>query len=269
MGVFGYVADSSIQHDLVADTWKACIAVMISCHVLSCFYLSPSSPWSYSFICSLTGGLMIGVPEYIRSNPRLEVEFALSNHLLPISHPITRPIRIFITMAAKMQHIEASSLEDLPSRIAYLSSFLDLNASDGEALQAAKPLVAPLIPSILEAVYIKLLSFDITAQAFVPKNTDYEGEVVKSVQELTLSHPQIALRKDFLKVGISWLGQGLGLSGETDCFRTTSSSWSQQRISHPPVHSGHTSITSGPCIPANPASNIEKSVQIFEWNTFT
>ena len=101
-----------------------------------------------------------------------------------------------------MQHIEASLLEDLPSRIAYLSSFLELTAADGEALLAAKPLVAPLVPTILDAVYTKLLSFDITAQAFVPKNTDYEGETVKSVQELTLDHPQIALRKDFLKVCI-------------------------------------------------------------------
>lgn len=98
-----------------------------------------------------------------------------------------------------MEHIDAASLEDLTTRITYLSSFLDLNASDGEALLAAKPLVAPLIPTILTAVYTKLLSYDITAQAFVPRNTDYEGETVKSVQELTLEHPQIALRKDFLK----------------------------------------------------------------------
>jgi len=98
-----------------------------------------------------------------------------------------------------MQHISSSSLEDLPSRIAYLSSFLGLKAEDGEALRAAKPLVAPLIPAILDAVYVKLLSFDITAQAFVPRNTGYEGEVVGSVQELTMEHPQIALRKDFLK----------------------------------------------------------------------
>ena len=105
-------------------------------------------------------------------------------------------------MAPKTEHIEASSLENLPTRIAYLSSFLGLNASDGEALLAAKPLVAPLIPTILNAVYVKLLSYDITAQAFVPRNTGFEGETVKSVQELTLEHPQIALRKDFLKV---WL----------------------------------------------------------------
>lgn len=100
-----------------------------------------------------------------------------------------------------MQHISASSLvTSLPDRISYLSAFLELTPSDGEALLAAKPLVAPLIPTILDAVYSKLLSFDVTAKAFVPKNTDYEGELVKNVQELTLEHPQIALRKDFLKV---------------------------------------------------------------------
>jgi hypothetical protein len=99
-----------------------------------------------------------------------------------------------------MQHISPTSLSFLPSRISYLSSFLDLNDSDSKALQAAKPLVAPLIPTILDAVYGKLLSFDITAKAFVPKGTDYEGETVKCVQELMMDHPQIALRKDFLKV---------------------------------------------------------------------
>jgi hypothetical protein len=69
-----------------------------------------------------------------------------------------------------MQHIAASSLTSLPARIAYLSSFLSLTSSDTEALLAAKPLIAPLIPTILDAVYTKLLSYDITAQAFVPKS---------------------------------------------------------------------------------------------------
>lgn len=99
-----------------------------------------------------------------------------------------------------MQHITEESLTVLPSRIFYLSSFLNLTPEDGEALHAAAPLIAPLIPTVLDAVYTKLLSFDITAKAFVPKNTDYEGETVKDVQELTLKHPQIALRKDFLAV---------------------------------------------------------------------
>ncbi|TAQ87414.1 hypothetical protein B7494_g4244 [Chlorociboria aeruginascens] len=98
-----------------------------------------------------------------------------------------------------MQHISPASLASLPDRISYLSTFLNLNSTDTESLLAAKPLIAPLIPAILNAVYEKLLSFDITAQVFVPKNTDYEGETVKNVQELTLEHPQIALRQDFLK----------------------------------------------------------------------
>lgn len=113
-----------------------------------------------------------------------------------------------------MQHISASTLNDsLPDRIAYLSSFLDLTSADSEALNAAAPLIAPLIPTVLDAVYTKLLSYDITAQAFVPKNTDYEGATVKSVQELTLDHPQIAMRKDFLKACISFFI--LNLSFET------------------------------------------------------
>jgi len=90
-------------------------------------------------------------------------------------------------------------LQDLSGRISYLSSFLNLTAQDGEALLAAKPLIAPLLPAILDRVYVKLLSFDITAQAFVPRNSGYEGELVESVQELTLENPQIARRKDFLK----------------------------------------------------------------------
>jgi hypothetical protein len=72
-----------------------------------------------------------------------------------------------------MEHISASSLNSLPERIAYLSSFLSLTASDTEALLAAKPLIAPLIPTILDAVYTKLLSYDITAQAFVPKSKSF------------------------------------------------------------------------------------------------
>ena len=99
-----------------------------------------------------------------------------------------------------MQHVDPSSLSDLSSRISYLSSFLGLEAADSEILQVAKPLIAPIIPAILDAVYSKLLSFDITAKAFVPRNTDYKGETPKDPSELGLEHPQIAYRKDFLTV---------------------------------------------------------------------
>jgi hypothetical protein len=45
-------------------------------------------------------------------------------------------------------------------------------------------------------VYSKLLSLDITAKSFVPKQVDIDGRI-------TISHPEIAIRKDFLRVSIS------------------------------------------------------------------
>ncbi|KAG8999305.1 hypothetical protein FRB94_006236 [Tulasnella sp. JGI-2019a] len=98
-----------------------------------------------------------------------------------------------------MLHIELSSLSSLPERIAYLKAFLDFTSDDADALHAAKPVIAPLIPSILDAVYVKLLSFDITAQSFATRNTGFEGEVPVKVQDLHPNHPQIAFRKTFLQ----------------------------------------------------------------------
>lgn len=103
-----------------------------------------------------------------------------------------------------MQYITTESLEHLPSRIAYLSSFLDLKQEDGDALLAAKPLIAPLVPTVLDLVYTKLLSYDITASKFVPKNSGYEGTMVNSVEELTLESDIIKYRKDFLKVCLAF-----------------------------------------------------------------
>lgn len=103
-------------------------------------------------------------------------------------------------MAAGMKHITRESLEDLPSRVAYMKSFVNFTSADVKALNSATPLIAPLIPGLLDAVYGKLLKYDITAAVFVPKNTDFQGEAPKDIEELTLEHPQIAMRKDFLKV---------------------------------------------------------------------
>lgn len=101
---------------------------------------------------------------------------------------------------SKMQHIDEASLSGLPSRIAYLPSFLEVTSADSEMLMAAKPLIAPLVPTVLDAVYTKLLFYCITAKAFVPRNSNYEGETPKEASELSLDHPQIMYKKDFLTV---------------------------------------------------------------------
>jgi len=100
-----------------------------------------------------------------------------------------------------MQHIDPASLDsDLPSRIAYLRAFINFTATDAATLHAAKPVLAPLVPTVVDAVYAKLLSFDVTAAAFVPRQTGYEAkEVPANVKDLNLEHPQIMFRKDFLR----------------------------------------------------------------------
>ncbi|KAG6809596.1 hypothetical protein H0H92_015616 [Tricholoma furcatifolium] len=97
-----------------------------------------------------------------------------------------------------MQHIDPTSLNHLPARIAYLRDFIGFSADDAAVLHAAKPVVAPLVPAVLEAVYEKLLSFDVTAQAFVPRQTGYTGETPTRLEDLNQDHPMIKFRKDFL-----------------------------------------------------------------------
>lgn len=103
------------------------------------------------------------------------------------------------TQRPKMKEIPPSSLRNLPSRVAYLKDFLSFTSEDGAAIRASAPLVAPLVPAILDAVYTKLLSFDITARPFVPRQPEYTGPVPKDAMDLDLEHPQILHRKNFLK----------------------------------------------------------------------
>lgn len=98
-----------------------------------------------------------------------------------------------------MQHIEPSSLSDLESRVSYLKAFVGFTAADAQAIHASKPVVAALVPGIVDTVYRKLLSFDITAQSFVPRQTGYDGDAPASLEELDLEHPQIKFRMSFLR----------------------------------------------------------------------
>ncbi|KAG6908380.1 hypothetical protein DXG01_004878 [Tephrocybe rancida] len=97
-----------------------------------------------------------------------------------------------------MQHIAPSSLEHLPTRVQYLRDFIGFSTEDAAALHAAAPVVAPLVPTVVDAVYDKLFSFDITAKAFVPRQTGYNGEAPTNLKDLSHEHPQIKFRKDFL-----------------------------------------------------------------------
>lgn len=55
-----------------------------------------------------------------------------------------------------MQHIDRSKLQtSLSARIAFARSFIGFTDEDGEALNAAAPLVAPLVQGVVDGVYGK------------------------------------------------------------------------------------------------------------------
>ncbi|MCJ1479494.1 hypothetical protein MMC13_008180 [Lambiella insularis] len=105
------------------------------------------------------------------------------------------------TRPKSMQHISPASLTSLQHRLAYTTSFLNFTESDGAAINASGPLIAPLLQNVLNAIYSKLLEFDITAKAFVPKTSaDHSDTPVPSApHDLSLEHGHIRRQMNFLK----------------------------------------------------------------------
>ncbi|CAO3589797.1 unnamed protein product [Absidia cylindrospora] len=98
-----------------------------------------------------------------------------------------------------MQHIDESKLySDGQYRFEFVSGFVDFGEADIKAIEAVADKVRPLVPVVVNAVYSKLFSYDVTKKFFLPKNEGFEGATATSLEELTLDHPQIKFRKDFL-----------------------------------------------------------------------
>jgi hypothetical protein len=65
-------------------------------------------------------------------------------------------------------------------------------------IHSAAPLLAPLVPGLVDAVYAKLYQQDATWRHFVPRQSGYEGEIPTDLEHLTPDHPQIAFRMQHL-----------------------------------------------------------------------
>ncbi|KAI5302859.1 hypothetical protein KEM56_000275 [Ascosphaera pollenicola] len=106
-------------------------------------------------------------------------------------------------MTIDPHHIKSESdFKDLKIRMTYNMAFLKFTDADGEEIHSTKELVTPAVPGIVDAVYVHLLQFDTTAKAFTaPQSaaTDKDGNVDTKIEDLSLDHPNIQLRKDFLK----------------------------------------------------------------------
>ncbi|GAB4465981.1 MAG: hypothetical protein OHK0029_37000 [Armatimonadaceae bacterium] len=98
-----------------------------------------------------------------------------------------------------MQHIDEERLEtDLDYRFQYLAEFMGFGEEDIAVIHGAAPLLAPLVPSLVDAVYHKLHSYDATWRHFLPRQHGYEGEIPANLDDLNEEHPQIAFRKHHL-----------------------------------------------------------------------
>lgn len=124
-----------------------------------------------------------------------------------------------------MQHIPPKSLSFLPSRQSYTLSFLSLNPHDGALINASAPHIVPLIPTVLDVIYTKLLSYDITAQAFAPvrpNNDGHKGSKIdekRAVGELHLQHENILRRKDFLRAYLFKIAKNQDWSPESKIWQ--------------------------------------------------
>jgi len=87
---------------------------------------------------------------------------------------------------------------DLGYRFQYLAEFMGFSADDIATIHAAAPAVAPLVPTLVNAVYEKLHQYDATWRHFLPRQSGYEGAVPTSLAEVTPDHEMIRYRKEHL-----------------------------------------------------------------------
>ncbi|KAJ3143179.1 hypothetical protein HK100_003857 [Physocladia obscura] len=87
---------------------------------------------------------------------------------------------------------------DILYRFKYVSEFVGFGDTDIKAIKDAAPLIGPLVPVIVDAVYAKLFTFDVTKKIFLQKNDGFHGHLAHSMAELTTDDEQVKFRKDFL-----------------------------------------------------------------------
>ena len=98
-----------------------------------------------------------------------------------------------------MIHINEPRLEsDLSYRFQYTSEFMGFGAEDVTAIHASAALLAPLVPTLVNAVYQKLHRYDSTWRHFLSRQDGYDGPVPMTLEDLTEDHPMIRYRKDHL-----------------------------------------------------------------------
>jgi hypothetical protein len=98
-----------------------------------------------------------------------------------------------------MKKIDEKRLEeDLAYRFGYLAEFIGFGEEDIKVIKGAAPLLAPLVPVLVDAVYEKLFGYDCTKRHFMPRQHGYDGVVPNDLEQLGHDHEMIKFRKAHL-----------------------------------------------------------------------
>jgi hypothetical protein len=98
-----------------------------------------------------------------------------------------------------MKNIDENRLEtDLGYRFGYLTEFMEFGAEDIAAIHAAAGVLGPIVPALVDAVYVKLFNYDATKRHFVPRQAGYDGSLAADVKTLALKDEVIQFRKQHL-----------------------------------------------------------------------
>ncbi|KAF9158471.1 hypothetical protein DFQ27_003213 [Actinomortierella ambigua] len=100
-----------------------------------------------------------------------------------------------------MEHIDRELLyTDAVYRFKYVASFMNFGQDDIDAIHAVAPGIKPLVPAVVDGVYNKLHSFDITWAFMAKRHEGFtpKGNVIEDVNKLGENDEQIKFRKDFL-----------------------------------------------------------------------
>ncbi|BGP30805.1 hypothetical protein JCM10296v2_002562 [Rhodotorula toruloides] len=93
---------------------------------------------------------------------------------------------------------------ELLYRVAYNRDFIEFTKDDEDVLHAAAPLILPVTMDIVDGVYEHLFLFSNTKSVFLAREEGFEGDLASRMEDLTLEHPQMKLRKKFLTM---WLAK--------------------------------------------------------------
>lgn len=102
-------------------------------------------------------------------------------------------------MTQAIKHIDEAKLEnDLGYRFEYLCEFMGFGKDDINTILGAAPLLAPVVPTLVDAVYEKLFGYDATKRHFMIKQDGYNGKVPENLDAITHDHELIQFRKSHL-----------------------------------------------------------------------